>query len=143
RVLAHGLSQPRASRSHRPDDPVERRHQLRHGSGNHVPRSVRKGESQMFKMNRNKKVVEFRRKITEPSYSPNELSQYLQISVDWISQHSKEGAEPCLYYTKVGKVRRYLVSEVERFLDDCRCGGPDHKAPWERRVEAKKNAEQS
>ena len=51
-----------------------------------------------------------------PLLKAAEVAQWLQVSVGWISDHASGRRKPLLPSKKLGKVRRFVETEVEEWL---------------------------
>ena len=63
--------------------------------------------------------------IVQGLFTKETLAEYLCVSVYTVQRLVQDGV---LTAIKVGNQVRFHVDDVDRFLDDCRTGGPDGQA---------------
>jgi excisionase family DNA binding protein len=54
--------------------------------------------------------------VTEKLLTADDVAEFLAVPVSWVRESTRSGAIP---HVELGRYRRYRLSDVERWLEEC------------------------
>ena len=58
--------------------------------------------------------------MTDRLLDADEIAERLNVPASWVRESTRSGAMPCV---ELGRYRRYVLEDVERWLDGCKKPG--------------------